>query len=399
MPLSLPEDQNYRVRGPDGQTLKNLLQLSGRFLAAFLPQGLLDFRDLEDDPDEPVGTLRSRMYFKAGRPYGIEPGKVGRGFDERFTVGPVTSDYAAGIDDDVVEVDTTGGNITVTCPPIALFGKRRFSVAKHEGDLNLLSVVAAEGDTIQAGNINPTTRDPFGGFELHSDGISDWHIVAKVTFLVAGRTQTGNLIPTASRFDGYGTLGDFTVSGNQDNYGRDEDGLFRNLVSGSGNNAQVGVESDDAVCEVASVPRLEAEFRWADSVNVRYFVGWSAETLSNTVDADAPSTEYVGLQWSFTRGDTALQFVSSDGVTQNVRSTSVALSTLAVYRLSMSVLDSTTIQLELRDEASILLSSTEFSTNIPAPTTGLNVVAGAHKTAAAGGGKTIDIYQLFVESR
>lgn len=88
----------------------------------------------------------------------------------------ITTDYTATLADDVILVDTTSGDITLTLPSVHPVGKRY--TVKHKAGViatDPLNIVSNDGDTID-GLLNfPFTVDK-QAIILHSDG-TNWFIL------------------------------------------------------------------------------------------------------------------------------------------------------------------------------------------------------------------------------
>lgn len=109
--------------------------------------------------------------------------------------------------------------------------------------------------------------------------------------------------------------------------------------------------------------------RFSRTTNIRLVFGLGAGlTLGNFLDADTISASFIGVQYSTPRGDTKLQFVTSNGTSQTVVDTGVTFAAGAsdIYQLRIETLSSTTVRLTLLDENGVTLATHTTTLTLPA---------------------------------
>lgn len=83
-----------------------------------------------------------------------------------------TADYTAQASDNLILVDTTSGNVTITLPtPIGLYGNTKIRVVKTSSDSNRVNIAAAAGNL--RGQANIMRQWEHATFE--SDGVGNWY--------------------------------------------------------------------------------------------------------------------------------------------------------------------------------------------------------------------------------
>lgn len=151
--------------------------------------------------------------------------------------------------------------------------------------------------------------------------------------------------------------------------------------SGTTLGSDAGFAGAGVVAPPQALPDYLTKFRVDDTLgavsNVRVFCGLStAGTLNAMVNSDAPAGSYVGIQYSTNRPDTNWQWVSSDGITQNVVDTgrAFALNDTLIVRLRWGALASVVCTLMSPDLT--MLDTHTFTTNLPASGDTLNYIGG-----------------------
>lgn len=86
------------------------------------------------------------------------------------------SPYAVVAGDAVIEVITSGGNVTINLPA-ASGTKRRLWVKKITSDFNTVTIVAAGADLIDGAATAVLTGGALGALELQADGTSSWAVL------------------------------------------------------------------------------------------------------------------------------------------------------------------------------------------------------------------------------
>lgn len=95
----------------------------------------------------------------------------------RVAVASKSGDYGLLATDCVCEVDTTGGNVTITLPAIAAGNKGAMYIIKKQIAANDLVIAKTGADTIDGGG-NVTLTAQFNHRALVSDGTSNWIVTS-----------------------------------------------------------------------------------------------------------------------------------------------------------------------------------------------------------------------------
>lgn len=313
----------------------------------------------------------------------------------------ITADTTLGIEDDLIKIDTSSNSVAITLPSAAAFGlNRRINFSKQTGDQNTLAVTPGGSDKLNESNLSSfESTAPFVTLVLVSDGVDNWTLIGFSATPVVSSAQPGSLIAAETGFDSTGTLSDFTISGNSNAKGLDSAGIFRDLGSASGLNAEVGWEADGDIFQWDGSPEVISRQRVVSLTIVRFFTGIISGTLSNAVGADDPTQAHLGFRFSpDTAGDSFIQFVVDDGTTQVLSPSTVSPGATDLFTFVTRVFDDLNEgRLEIRDRSNALLDSHVFTTGLPAGGTQFRPVGGLKKTQASpAAAQELDVYDVKV---
>jgi hypothetical protein len=88
-----------------------------------------------------------------------------------------TAAYTINVQDEIVLVDTSQGNVTVTLPPLSLLPQgQSYLIKKSSPDLNSLIVQTSNGDPIDGVVSAIATAKSFGAFQIQSTDVGWWII-------------------------------------------------------------------------------------------------------------------------------------------------------------------------------------------------------------------------------
>jgi len=189
---------------------------------------------------------------------------------------------------------------------------------------------------------------------------------ATVMQAVAGMTQRAIDLASAAGFDAAG------VHLRQDTTAVLNTEVFVSNAAGSG------------VTRPNFKPKLLFKAGLGQTTNERAFMGLVGSVAPDgaPVSSDTPAAQYVGIQYSTSRGDVNWQFVTHDGTTQGIVNSGVAASNATLHLRMTFAPVGTNILLEILDADFVLLASHTFTANQPSPTTELVVFSGLRNLAA-----------------
>lgn len=151
----------------------------------------------------------------------------------------------------------------------------------------------------------------------------------------------------------------------------------------AGNN--IGWASADASCKMDMPSFHSFLLRFPSVTNIRFFFGLGVTaTLGGYVDADALSSIGFGIQFSSDRGDTSLQLVSYNGVSQTTTPTGFLPTVDTPYLFRMQIVSATNVRISAYTATGVLLFSNTITLTLPASSTTLFALFCAEpRTAAA----------------
>jgi len=93
----------------------------------------------------------------------------------RYNISSQTTDYTATVNDEIITVDTTGGDVTITLPPLTGITGQRFHIKKIDSVSNKV-IVDGDGTETIDGSETQDIIFQYDSMELVA-GSSEWHIV------------------------------------------------------------------------------------------------------------------------------------------------------------------------------------------------------------------------------
>jgi hypothetical protein len=224
---------------------------------------------------------------------------------------------------------------------------------------------------------------------MFNPGISVALPLGLATGWVLGRNHPGYWLADtgASPFitDG-GLLRGITVTGTPS---RLEDaaglGLYVRFTSGAVSGNDAGIEQTNAVLDRDFVAGTEiawiyVKFRLPTITSVRSFIGLSDQSLATMVGADNPAGNYFGLHFSTPRGDANLQWVNKNGTTQTITNSTKPPGPWQFVRIRLT---SSLMFAQLMDSNFQNPVAKLVTTNIPAKTVNMRLIAGVETETAA----------------
>ena len=86
-----------------------------------------------------------------------------------------TADYTALITDEIILVDATAGNVTITLPAAASNSGKEYIVKKTDNTSNIVIIDGNSTETID-GALTQTIQEQYGAYKIITDA-SNWYIV------------------------------------------------------------------------------------------------------------------------------------------------------------------------------------------------------------------------------
>lgn len=96
----------------------------------------------------------------------------------------VTADTTLGVGPELVEVDTSGGDVTVTLPAATSMIGLRKTIYKSTGDVNIVTIEGAGSETID-GSLNVTLTDQWETLAIEGVDATSWKVVANAVSVSA----------------------------------------------------------------------------------------------------------------------------------------------------------------------------------------------------------------------
>lgn len=173
----------------------------------------------------------------------------------------------------------------------------------------------------------------------------------------------GNQVGTS----GYFNRGTFTGVGVG---GIDSSGCYVTMTSlGFGGPGSAVGRTTQQIYEISLPGRLSAIWRLNTNTDIRFFCGWTNQTVATMTSADNPAGDYVGITFSSIR-DTNFMWVEKDGTTQTLTSTGVTADT-NTHAIELIWVSSTEIKANFYGSAGTLTGTTTLNTTLP--NTGINL--------------------------
>lgn len=221
------------------------------------------------------------------------------------------------------------------------FDKRAITTVGVSGVLDMRTMGSPTPNTSGIATIYATDVANFPGLDLRGSGIFQQNITNflqskffnQVKFWVSTNNATalsvyGNSVTSA------GTVSHAGVSA--------ESGRLAVVTSAAGAGSTAGTGSNATLFARGGLSGLNTGFFFTATVaftdssytSLRAFIGMTSDSLATMIASDNPTGSHVGFQYSTARGDSAWRFMSRDGSTQNLITTSIPFSQNILYRMS-----------------------------------------------------------------
>lgn len=121
------------------------------------------------------------------------------------------------------------------------------------------------------------------------------------------------------------------------------------------------------MCTLNQLPNFFSKFKLDESVNMRFWQGFTDVAVAPTTDDDAGGGPAVGIIFSTSRPDTNFQFVAHDGTTQTLVDSGIAVDTL-IHFMRINVNSATDVDVTLYDANFVEQATTKFTSQLMAGT-------------------------------